>query len=204
MKFGVVQFPGSNCDDDAFHAVASIIHQPVDFIWHQSEQFSGFDVIILPGGFSYGDYLRTGAIAKFSPVMRAIGRFARSGGLVLGVCNGFQILLESGLLPGAMMRNQASAVSLPPSPRPRRKYRYAIYLRRAAGPSSENAYRAHGRKLFLRYADARRSRAQPADHFSLRASETAHRWPRQISTPIRMARSRPSLESATASATFSA
>lgn len=106
MKFGVVQFPGSNCDDDAFHAVATVINQPVEFIWHQSERLAGFDAIILPGGFSYGDYLRTGAIAKFSPVMRAVGRFARSGGLVLGVCNGFQILLESGLLPGAMMRNQ--------------------------------------------------------------------------------------------------
>jgi len=106
MKFGVVQFPGSNCDDDAFHAVADVIHQPVEFIWHQSEQLAGCDAIILPGGFSFGDYLRTGAIAKFSPVMRAVTRFANSGGLVLGVCNGFQILLESGLLPGAMMRNQ--------------------------------------------------------------------------------------------------
>lgn len=106
MKFGVVQFPGSNCDDDAFHAVASVIHQPVEFIWHQSENVSGFDAIILPGGFSFGDYLRTGAIAKFSPVMRAVTRFANSGGIVMGVCNGFQILLESGLLPGAMMRNK--------------------------------------------------------------------------------------------------
>jgi phosphoribosylformylglycinamidine synthase len=106
MKFGVIQFPGSNCDDDAYHAVESIIGQPVEFIWHQSEQVSGFDVIILPGGFAFGDYLRTGAIAKFSPVMRAVDRFARSGGLVLGVCNGFQILLEAGLLPGAMTRNK--------------------------------------------------------------------------------------------------
>jgi phosphoribosylformylglycinamidine synthase len=106
MKFGVIQFPGSNCDDDAHHAVESIIGQPVEFIWHQSEQVSGFDVIILPGGFAFGDYLRTGAIAKFSPVMRAVDRFARSGGLVLGVCNGFQILLEAGLLPGAMTRNK--------------------------------------------------------------------------------------------------
>jgi phosphoribosylformylglycinamidine synthase subunit PurQ / glutaminase len=106
MKFGVVQFPGSNCDDDTYHAIGSVTGQPVDFIWHQSEQVSGFDVIILPGGFAFGDYLRTGAIARFSPVMRAVGRFARSGGLVLGICNGFQILLEAGLLPGAMMRNK--------------------------------------------------------------------------------------------------
>lgn len=106
MKFGVVQFPGSNCDDDAYHAIGSIIGKPVDFIWHQSEQVSGFDAIILPGGFAFGDYLRTGAIARFSPVMRAVEKFARSGGLVLGICNGFQILLEAGLLPGAMLRNQ--------------------------------------------------------------------------------------------------
>jgi phosphoribosylformylglycinamidine synthase subunit PurQ / glutaminase len=106
MKFGVVQFPGSNCDDDAYHAIGSVVGQPVEFIWHQSEQVSGFDAIILPGGFAFGDYLRTGAIARFSPVMKALTRFARSGGLVLGVCNGFQILLEAGLLPGAMLRNQ--------------------------------------------------------------------------------------------------
>src|SRR5271154_178291 len=105
MKFGVVQFPGSNCDDDAYHAISSVIGEQVEFIWHQSEQVSGFDALILPGGFSYGDYLRTGAIARFSPVMRAVSRFADSGGLVLGICNGFQILAETGLLPGALMRN---------------------------------------------------------------------------------------------------
>jgi phosphoribosylformylglycinamidine synthase len=106
MKFGVVQFPGSNCDDDAFHAVASVIGKPVEFIWHQSEDLAGSDVVILPGGFAYGDYLRTGAIARFSPVMKSVDKFAKSGGLVLGICNGFQILLEAGLLPGAMMRNK--------------------------------------------------------------------------------------------------
>jgi phosphoribosylformylglycinamidine synthase subunit PurQ / glutaminase len=106
VKFGVVQFPGSNCDDDAYYAIGSVIGQPVEFIWHQSENVSGFDAIILPGGFAFGDYLRTGAIARFSPVMRAVDSFARSGGLVLGVCNGFQILLEAGLLPGAMLRNR--------------------------------------------------------------------------------------------------
>ncbi|MGA8144400.1 MAG: phosphoribosylformylglycinamidine synthase subunit PurQ [Candidatus Acidiferrales bacterium] len=106
MKFGVVQFPGSNCDDDACHAISSVIGQPVDFIWHQSEDVAGYDAVILPGGFAYGDYLRTGAIARFSPVMHAVERFARAGGLVLGICNGFQILLEAGLLPGAMLRNK--------------------------------------------------------------------------------------------------
>ena len=106
MKFGVVVFPGSNCDHDAFYILGEVLRQPVDFIWHQSEDLSGFDAVILPGGFSYGDYLRTGAIARFSPVMRAVERFARSGGLVLGICNGFQILCEAGLLPGALMRNR--------------------------------------------------------------------------------------------------
>jgi len=106
MKFGVVVFPGSNCDHDAYHAIGAVAGQPVEFIWHQSKQVEGFDAIILPGGFSYGDYLRTGAIARFSPVMKAVERFARRGGLVLGICNGFQILLEAGLLPGAMLRNR--------------------------------------------------------------------------------------------------
>jgi len=106
MKFGVVVFPGSNCDHDAFHALGKVLGQPVDFVWHQSEDLAGLDAVVLPGGFSYGDYLRTGAIARFSPVMKAVERFARRGGLVLGICNGFQILLEAGLLPGAMLRNQ--------------------------------------------------------------------------------------------------
>jgi phosphoribosylformylglycinamidine synthase subunit PurQ / glutaminase len=105
MKFGVVVFPGSNCDHDAFHAIGHVLQRPVEFIWHQSENLQGSDAIILPGGFSYGDYLRTGAIARFSPVMKSVEKFANSGGLVLGICNGFQILLEAGLLPGAMMRN---------------------------------------------------------------------------------------------------
>ena len=105
MKIGVVVFPGSNCDHDAFHAVGEVLHQPVEFIWHQSRDLSGFDAVVLPGGFSYGDYLRTGAIARFSPVMRAIEQFAHGGGPVLGICNGFQILCEAGLLPGALMRN---------------------------------------------------------------------------------------------------
>jgi phosphoribosylformylglycinamidine synthase subunit PurQ / glutaminase len=105
MKFGVVVFPGSNCDHDAFHAIGHVLQRPVEFIWHQSENLQGCDAIILPGGFSYGDYLRTGAIARFSAVMKSVEKFAHSGGLVLGICNGFQILLEAGLLPGAMMRN---------------------------------------------------------------------------------------------------
>jgi len=105
MKFGVVVFPGSNGDHDAFHAIAAVLHQPVEFIWHQSRDLLNCDAIVLPGGFAYGDYLRTGAIARFSPVMQSVEKFARAGGLVLGICNGFQILLEAGLLPGAMVRN---------------------------------------------------------------------------------------------------
>jgi phosphoribosylformylglycinamidine synthase I len=105
MKFGVVVFPGSNCDHDAFYAISNVLHKPVEFIWHQSENLANCDAIILPGGFSYGDYLRTGAIARFSPVMKSVEKFGKSGGMVLGVCNGFQILCEAGLLPGAMMRN---------------------------------------------------------------------------------------------------
>jgi phosphoribosylformylglycinamidine synthase I len=105
VKFGVVVFPGSNCDHDALHAIGNVLHKPVQFIWHQSEDLQQCDAVILPGGFSYGDYLRTGAIARFSPVMKPIEKFANSGGLVLGICNGFQILLEAGLLPGAMIRN---------------------------------------------------------------------------------------------------
>lgn len=105
MKVGVVVFPGSNCDADCFHVVKDVLKEDAAYIWHQESSLGGFDCIILPGGFSYGDYLRTGAIARFSPVMNAVVEFARSGGWVLGICNGFQILLESGLLPGAMMRN---------------------------------------------------------------------------------------------------
>jgi len=105
MKFGVVIFPGSNCDLDCYYAVHAVIGKPVEFIWHQDTSLKGFDAVILPSGFSYGDYLRTGALAKFSPVMQSVKEFADKGGLVIGICNGFQILTESGLLPGALMRN---------------------------------------------------------------------------------------------------
>ena len=105
MKFGVVTFPGSNCDYDAYAAVKHVMHGDVEFLWHKSEDLAGSDVIILPGGFSYGDYLRSGAIARFSPIMKQVVRFANSGGIVMGICNGFQVLTEAGLLPGALMRN---------------------------------------------------------------------------------------------------
>ena len=107
MKFGIVVFPGSNCDHDAYHASKQIMGQDAHFIWHKDSSLGGADVIILPGGFSYGDYLRTGAIARFSPVMKEVVRFAKTGGTVIGICNGFQILLEAGMLPGVMLRNSS-------------------------------------------------------------------------------------------------
>jgi phosphoribosylformylglycinamidine synthase I len=106
MKVGVVVFPGSNCDHDSYHVLKHVCGQQAGFVWHKDEDLSGLDAVVLPGGFSYGDYLRTGAIARFSPVMRAVTEFARKGGPVLGICNGFQILQEAGLLPGAMLRNR--------------------------------------------------------------------------------------------------
>jgi phosphoribosylformylglycinamidine synthase len=106
MKFAIVVFPGSNCDHDAYHAVKHVLGQDAEFVWHKETGLKGADVVVLPGGFSHGDYLRTGAIARFSPVMTAVAEFARGGGPLLGICNGFQILLEAGLLPGAMLRNR--------------------------------------------------------------------------------------------------
>ncbi len=106
MKFGVVVFPGSNCDHDAFYAVTHNLGHQAELIWHDSHKLGDVDCVILPGGFSYGDYLRCGAIAKFSPVMGAVKEFAAAGGLVMGICNGFQILTEAGLLPGALVRNR--------------------------------------------------------------------------------------------------
>jgi len=106
MKFGVIVFPGSNRDHDAAYALEHVLGQQVDLIWHDSSKLGAIDAVVLPGGFSYGDYLRCGAIAKFSPVMNAVKKFAADGGLVLGICNGFQILVEAGLLPGALIRNR--------------------------------------------------------------------------------------------------
>ena len=107
MKIGVVVFPGSNCDHDTYHVLKHVCGQDARFVWHKDSDLSGLDAVVLPGGFSYGDYLRTGAIARFSPVMAAVGEFAKRGGPVLGICNGFQILQEAGLLSGAMLRNHA-------------------------------------------------------------------------------------------------
>src|SRR6266480_949136 len=109
MKFGVVVFPGSNCDHDCYHVLKHVLKQDTQFVWHKDSDVSKFDCVVLPGGFSYGDYLRTGAIARFSPVMDAVQSFAEAGGPVLGVCNGFQILCEAGILRGALIRNRGLA-----------------------------------------------------------------------------------------------
>jgi phosphoribosylformylglycinamidine synthase len=107
VKFAVVVFPGSNCDHDAYHAAKHVLGQTAEFVWHKDTSLKGADVVVLPGGFAHGDYLRTGAIARFSPIMQEVTRFAGTGGPVLGICNGFQVLLEAGLLPGAMLRNRS-------------------------------------------------------------------------------------------------
>lgn len=107
MKAGIVRFPGSNCDEDAYHAVADMLGQEAVYLWHKDHDLQGVDLVILPGGFSYGDYLRAGAIARFSPIMQEVVQHARRGGLVLGICNGFQIACEAGLLPGALLRNDS-------------------------------------------------------------------------------------------------
>jgi phosphoribosylformylglycinamidine synthase subunit PurQ / glutaminase len=107
MRFGILVFPGSNCDHDCYHVLKHLLGQPADFIWHKETDLRGVDAVVIPGGFSYGDYLRTGAIAQYSPIMKNVRDFARAGGPVLGICNGFQILLEAGLLPGAMLRNRS-------------------------------------------------------------------------------------------------
>jgi phosphoribosylformylglycinamidine synthase len=107
MKFGIVVFPGSNCDHDAYYAANHVLGHEAAFVWHKDTSLAGADVVVLPGGFAHGDYLRTGAIARFSPVMAAVKKFAAAGGPVIGICNGFQILLEAGMLPGAMLRNRS-------------------------------------------------------------------------------------------------
>ncbi len=107
MKFGVIQFPGSNCDQDVYHVLANVFGQPTKYVWHKETKLGAVDCVVVPGGFSYGDYLRTGAIARFSPAMKAVADHAKAGGLVIGICNGFQILCEAHLLPGALIRNRS-------------------------------------------------------------------------------------------------
>lgn len=170
MKFGIVTFPGSNCDYDAYHAVTEILGEEAVYLWHKDHDLQNADVIVLPGGFSYGDYLRAGAIARFSPIMQEVSAHARAGGPVLGVCNGFQILCEAHLLPGALMRNASlQFVSAPVFVRVENNqtlftnlYEKAEVLRIPvahgdgryyAAPEVLDALEAAGRVIF-RYADA--------------------------------------------------
>ena len=167
MKFGVLVFPGSNCDHDTYHVISEVVGEPVVFLWHESEQLENCDAILVPGGFAYGDYLRTGAIAHFAPIMQSVKKFAASGGLVLGICNGFQILAESGLLPGALMRNSGLKyvckqiyLRTETSDSP-----FTHLLQRRPGP--EDSHRPHGRKLFLRRGHAEATGSPAPYRFSL-------------------------------------
>ena len=154
MKFGVIIFPGSNCDHDAYWTIQHVARQPVTFLWHESHDLQNCDAIIVPGGFAFGDYLRTGAIAKFSPVMESVRKFADGGGLVLGICNGFQILCESGLLPGALMRNVGLKYVCKPVTSTSGKYRHTLYQCLCKRPGIDHPNRPHGRQLLLRPLNA--------------------------------------------------
>ena len=200
MKFAIVVFPGSNCDHDAYHAAKHVLGQDAEFVWHKDTSLRGADVVILPGGFSHGDYLRTGAIARFSPVMAAVAEFARQGGPVLGICNGFQILLEAGLLPGRDAAQPRPEVPLRAGRRPRRADGHAVHAARVARPGAAAADRARRRQLLRRPRGDRRARV-----------ERPHRLPllrragrRSPTPPIRTARSTTSPASATRGATSSA
>jgi phosphoribosylformylglycinamidine synthase subunit PurQ / glutaminase len=170
MKFAVVVFPGSNCDHDAYHAARHVLGQQAEFVWHKETSLKGADVVILPGGFSHGDYLRTGAIARFSPIMATVAEFARREGPVLGICNGFQILLEAGLLPGAMLRNrdlkfhcEHVRIRVEQSDTPFTSRAIAGQILRIPIAHGEGNYYAepdviraleHGKRIIFRYCDA--------------------------------------------------
>ncbi len=150
MKFGVLVFPGSNCDHDTHHVVEEIAHQPATYLWHASEDLQGCDAILVPGGFAYGDYLRTGAIARFAPVMQSVKKFAQNGGLVMGICNGFQILCEAGLLPGALMRNASQHYICKQTFLSTETNALSLYARPLSRTSAADADWTYGRQLLLR------------------------------------------------------
>ena len=162
MKFGVLKFPGSNCDQDAYHTLKDVLDQPTEYLWHQDSDLKGVDCVVVPGGFSYGDYLRCGAIARFSPAMEATQEFASRGGLVLGICNGFQVLCESHLLPGALLRNQDQKFVCKQIHLRTEKRRDAIYEHADAGPGAASPNCSRRRQLCLRrpHAEAA-SRLEP-------------------------------------------
>ncbi len=167
MKFGVIIFPGSNCDHDAYWTIKNVARQPVTFLWHESHDLESCDAIIVPGGFAFGDYLRTGAIAKFSPVMESVRKFADGGGLVLGICNGFQILCESGLLPGALMRNEGLKYVCKPVHVRTENAQTPFTSACRPGEVLDHPHRTHGRQLFLRSSNSRRVKPQPTDSVPL-------------------------------------
>ena len=154
MKFGVLVFPGSNCDHDTYNVIAEVAQQPVTFLWHDSEDLQGVDAVLVPGGFAYGDYLRTGAIARFSPVMQAVKRFAAGGGLVLGICNGFQILTESGIAAGRADAQRGAEVHLQAGAPARGDDGQPIHQSTEEGRGAPDSHRAHGRELLLRAGGA--------------------------------------------------
>ena len=202
MKFAVVVFPGSNCDHDAYHAAKHVLGQEAEFVWHKETILSGADVVILPGGFSHGDYLRTGAIARFSPVMAASPTFAAAGGPVLGICNGFQILLEAGLLPGAMLRNRDLKFHLRARRRPRRADRHAVHRRRAGAGRCCSMPIAHGEGNYYADAETSSQRLEASGRVIFRYCDAARRG--RPTRPTRTARSTTSPASATRRATSSA
>ena len=170
MKFAVIVFPGSNCDEDAYHAASDVLGQYAEYIWHKDTDLKGADVVILPGGFAHGDYLRTGAMARFSPIMREVQAFADRGGPVLGICNGFQVLLEAGLLPGAMLRNRGLKFRCEQRARPRRADRHAVHRRVPPGAGAADSDRARRRQLLRRARRARAARGQSPGDLPLHVS----------------------------------
>ena len=150
VRFGIVVFPGSNCDHDAYHVCRKVLGQDAVFLWHKDADLKDVDVVILPGGFSYGDYLRCGAIARFSPVMREVTRFAEDGGLVLGICNGFQILVEAGLLPGVLLRNASLRFACKTRADPRGERVHTVHVGLRPGRGADDPHRPRRRQLLRR------------------------------------------------------
>ena len=176
MKFGIVVFPGSNCDEDCYHVAKDLLGCEADFIWHHDTDLKGADAVILPGGFAYGDYLRAGALARFSPVMESVSKFAAAGGAVLGICNGFQVLLEAGLLPGAMQINRGLRYVCRDVHMKVENDATRVHVALPEGERRDDADRPHGRQLHRAAGRARRPRARgPRGLPLLREGRPRHR-----------------------------
>ena len=184
MKFGIVVFPGSNCDEDCYHVAKNLLGCEAELIWHHDRDLKGADAVILPGGFAYGDYLRAGALARFSPVMESVAEFAKKGGAVLGICNGFQVLLEAGPAAGRDADQPGPALRLPRRPHEGRERRDAVHVAVSEGQRRQDADRPHGRQLHGAARDARGASSARA------ASSSATATPRAASStrPTRTAR----------------